>query len=149
LDALEAARVPPPERDAPLLDYLADDVDEPWGLDLTLEVRLNDSLVAQPPFAQMYYTVAQQLAHLTINGASVLPGDLFASGTVSGPEPHQRGSLLELTWNGTEPITLDDGATRTFLEDGDVVTITATAPAPDGGRIGLGEVTGRICPTPE
>jgi fumarylacetoacetase len=149
LDALDAARVPPPERDAPLLDYLADDVDEPWGLDLTLEVRLNDSLVAQPPFAQMYYTVAQQLAHLTINGASVLPGDLFASGTVSGPEPHQRGSLLELTWNGTEPITLDDGATRTFLEDGDVVTITATAPAPDGGRIGLGEVTGRICPTPE
>jgi fumarylacetoacetase len=146
LDALEAARVPPPPRDHPLLDYLADDPAAPWGLDLALEVRLNDTVLSRPPFAGMYYTVAQQLAHLTVNGASLRTGDLFASGTVSGPEPSQRGSLLELTWNGAEPLQLDDGATRTFLQDGDTVTISATARSSQGGRLGLGEVTGTILP---
>ena len=146
LDALEAARVPPPQRDHPLLDYLADDPAAPWGLDLALEVRLNDTVLSRPPFAGMYYTVAQQLAHLTVNGASLRTGDLFASGTVSGPEPSQRGSLLELTWNGAEPLQLDDGATRTFLQDGDTVTISATARSSQGGRLGLGEVTGTILP---
>ena len=73
-------------------------------------------------------------------------GDLFASGTVSGPQRAERGSLLELTWNGTEPLELPDGTTRTFLQDGDTVTISATAPAVGGGRIGLGAVTGTIAP---
>jgi fumarylacetoacetase len=73
-------------------------------------------------------------------------GDLFASGTVSGPRPDQRGSLIELAWNGQEPLTLADGSTRTFLEDGDVVVLTATAPGANGGRIALGEVTGRVEP---
>ena len=94
----------------------------------------------------MYWTPAQQLAHLTVNGASLRTGDLFASGTVSGPARDQRGSLLELSWGGAEPLTLADGSTRTFLEDGDVVTITATAPGPDGTRIGFGEVTGTVQP---
>jgi fumarylacetoacetase len=94
----------------------------------------------------MYWTPAQQLAHLTVNGASLLPGELFASGTVSGPDREQWGSLLELSWNGQEPLTLADGSTRTFLEDGDVVTISATAPGAGGGRISLGEVTGRVSP---
>jgi fumarylacetoacetase len=145
LAALEAARVAPPARDAPLLPYLRDDA-EPWGLDLTLEVRLNGMLLSCPPFAGMYWTPAQQLAHTTVNGAALRTGDLFASGTVSGPEPDQRGSLIELSWGGTEPVALADGSTRTFLEDGDVVTITATAPGRDGGRISLGEVTGRVEP---
>jgi fumarylacetoacetase len=92
----------------------------------------------------MYWTPAQQLAHLSVNGASIRTGDLFASGTVSGPEKDQRGSLIELSWNGTDPIVLADGTTRTFLEDGDEVTITATAPARGGGRLSLGEVTGRV-----
>jgi fumarylacetoacetase len=85
---------------------------------------------------------------MTVNGASLRTGDLYASGTVSGPQRDQRGSFIELSWGGTEPLTLSDGSTRTFLEDGDVVTITATAPGPDGARIAFGEVTGRIEPTP-
>ena len=145
LAALSAARVPAPPRDPALLPYLRDE-DAPWGLDLTLEVRLNGELISRPPFAGMYWTPAQQLAHLTVNGASVRTGDLFASGTVSGPEKDQRGSLIELSWGGSEPIRLADGSTRAFLEDGDVVTITATAPGPAGERIGFGEVTGRITP---
>jgi fumarylacetoacetase len=148
LAALEAARVPPPARDPEPLPYLRDD-DSPWGLDLALEVRLNGGLVSRPPFADMYWTPAQQLAHLTVNGASLRTGDLFASGTVSGPAPDQRGSFIELSWNGQEPLALADGTTRTFLEDGDVVTITATAPGTGGGRIGLGEVTGRVEPARE
>jgi fumarylacetoacetase len=145
LAALEAARVAPPPRDTGLLPYLRDD-DARWGLDLTLEVRINGQLVSRPPFRDMYWTPAQQLAHLTVNGASVLAGELFASGTVSGATHDQWGSLLELTANGTRPLTLADGSTRTFLEDGDVVTVTASAPGPGGSRIGFGEVTGQVLP---
>jgi fumarylacetoacetase len=109
-------------------------------------VRLNGVELSNPPFRQLYWTPAQQLAHLTVNGASLRTGDLFASGTVSGPGRDERGSLIELAWNGAEPLALPDGSTRTFLEDGDTVTITATAPALDGGRLTLGEVTGTIEP---
>ncbi|MFD0398236.1 fumarylacetoacetase [Kitasatospora sp. NPDC127121] len=146
LDALQHARVAPPERDVEPLAYLDDRDGEPWGLDLALEVRLNGHLVSRPPFASMYWTAQQQLTHMTVNGASLRTGDLFASGTVSGPEPETRGALIELTWNGEEPLKLPDGTTRTFLEDGDEVTITATAPGPEGAVIGFGEVTGRVQP---
>jgi fumarylacetoacetase len=146
LDALESARVQPPVQDPAVLAYL--DVDEPWGLDLTLEVSWNGEVVSRPPAADLYWTVAQQLAHLTVNGASLRTGDLFASGTVSGPEREQRGSFLELSWNGSEPVTLADGSTRSFLEDGDEVSISAWAPGADGVRIGFGAVTGRIVPGP-
>ncbi|MBU6533424.1 fumarylacetoacetase [Streptomyces mayonensis] len=142
LDALEAARTAPPERTEELRPYLRDGED--WGLDLALEVRLNGEVVSRPSFTSMYWTPAQMLAHLTVNGASLRTGDFYASGTVSGPQAHERGCLMELTWNGQEPLTLSDGSTRTFLEDGDEVTITATAPGPDGSRIGFGEVRGRI-----
>jgi fumarylacetoacetase len=145
LDALTAARVPAPARDVPLLPYL-DDRAHPWGLDVAVEVRLNGELISQPPFASMYWTGAQMLAHMTVNGASLRPGDLFASGTISGPAPEQRGSLLELSWGGAEPITLDNDDTRTFLQDGDEIVLTASAPGPDGARLGLGEVRGRITP---
>jgi fumarylacetoacetase len=94
----------------------------------------------------MYWSPHQMLAHMTVNGASLRTGDLFASGTVSGSRREERGSLLELSWGGTEPIELSDGSVRTFLEDGDEVVISASAPAPGGGRIGLGEVVGRIEP---
>jgi fumarylacetoacetase len=144
LAALQAARVAPPARDVALLPYLDDAGAEPWGLDIRLEVRLNGELLSCPPFALMYWTPAQQLAHMTVNGASLRTGDLFASGTVSGPAKDQRGSFIELSWGGTEPLTLAGGSTRTFLADGDVVTLTATAPGPDGSRIALGEVTGRV-----
>ncbi len=145
LAALQAARVPAPERDVPLLPYLRD-AEHPWGLDITIEVRLGGELLSSPPFGLMYWTAAQQLAHMTVNGASLRTGDLFASGTVSGPEPGQRGSFIELSWGGAEPLTLADGSTRTFLEDGDTVTLTATAPGADGSRIALGEVTGQVGP---
>ncbi|WP_405985133.1 fumarylacetoacetase [Streptomyces sp. NBC_00872] len=144
LEALDAARVAPPVRTEALLPYLDDaDDEEPGGFDLRITVSLNGQVISEPPFSSMYWTAAQQLAHMTINGASLRTGDLFASGTVSGPAREERGSLLELTWNGTEPLELPDGK-RTFLEDGDEVTLTAWAPGPDGTRVGLGEVTGRI-----
>jgi fumarylacetoacetase len=144
LDALEHARISPPPRDPEPLPYLADA--GKWGLDLALEVRLNGHLVSRPPFATMYWTPAQMLAHLTANGASTRTGDLYASGTVSGPDREQRGCLLELSWRGAEPLTLADGSVRTFLVDADEVSITATGPAPGGARIGFGEVAGRIDP---
>ena len=88
----------------------------------------------------MYWTVAQQLAHLTANGAALRPGDLYASGTVSGPDRGSEGSLIELTWGGTEPIMLPDGTVRTFLEDGDRVVLEGRA----GDRTRLGPVVGEI-----
>ena len=142
LDALAHAWVTPPERDVPVLPYL-DDSASPFGLDLSLEIRLNGEVISRPPFASMYWTPAQLLAHMTVNGASLRPGDLFASGTVSGAVREEFGSLLELSWGGRDPLALSDGSTRTFLLDGDEVTISATAPGADG-VISLGEVTGRI-----
>lgn len=145
LEALAAARTSPPPRTQALLPHL-DDAELPFALDLELEVRLNGHLIARPPFASMYWTAPQMLAHTTSNGASLRTGDLFASGTVSGPDKRQRGSLIELSWGGTQPVLLPSGASRTFLEDGDELTITASAPGLHGERIGLGEVRGRIAP---
>lgn len=146
LDALQGARVAPPEADLPPPAHLQ--AAEPWGLDLQLELVLNGTVVARPPFATMAWTAPQQLAHLTSNGASLRTGDLFASGTVSGPEPGQRGCLLELTWDGADPVVLADGTRRAFLADGDQVVIRGTAPAVDGGRLDLGEVAGTVVPRP-
>jgi fumarylacetoacetase len=131
----------------PLQPYLADS--DPWGLDLHLELECNGSVVSRPPFAGMYWTGPQQLAHLTVNGASLRTGDLFGSGTVSGPAVSERGSFLELSWNGAEPVRLSDGTWRSFLEDGDVVTMRGTAPGTAGRPIGLGELTGRVLPALE
>ncbi|AXI81146.1 fumarylacetoacetase [Peterkaempfera bronchialis] len=142
LEALEQARLPVAAQDPPPLPYLEEK--EPWGLDLRLEVRLNDAVVSRPPFRDLYWSPAQLLAHLTANGASLRTGDLYASGTVSGRLPEERGSLIELTWSGRDPLRLPDGSLRTFLEDGDTVTLTATAPGADGVRIGFGEVTGTV-----
>ncbi|MFK0022419.1 fumarylacetoacetase [Streptomyces sp. NPDC090798] len=147
LDALDDARVAPPARTHPLLPYLDDTEDEPGGYDLRISVAVNGHVVSEPPFSTMYWTAAQQLAHMTVNGASLRTGDLYGSGTVSGPSEHERGSLLELTWNGRDTLDLPDGK-RAFLEDGDEVTLTAWAPGPGGTRVGLGEVTGRITPAP-
>lgn len=141
LEALGAAFVSAPEQDPPVADYLRD---EPHlGLDLRLSVEWNGERVSEPPFATMYWTPAQQLAHLTVNGAALRTGDLYASGTVSGAERGQVGSFLELTWGGAEPVRVG-GSERTFLADGDTITITGTAPGPGGTTVGLGEVTGTI-----
>ncbi|MEV6197609.1 fumarylacetoacetase [Streptomyces sp. NPDC051920] len=145
LDALDDALVAPPARTHPLLPYLDDSSEEPGGYDLRISVAINGHVVSEPPFSTMYWTAAQQLAHMTVNGASLRTGDLYGSGTVSGPTEGERGSLLELTWNGRDALELPDGK-RTFLEDGDEVTLTAWAPGPGGTRVGLGEVRGRITP---
>ncbi|MBB5158044.1 fumarylacetoacetase [Saccharopolyspora phatthalungensis] len=143
LPALEAARVPTPVQDPKPLPYLQEG--EPWGLDIDLAVSWNGHEVSRPPYREMYWSPAQMLAHLTVNGATSRTGDLYASGTISGPEKDQRGAFIELTWGGKEPVRIGEEE-RTFLQDGDEVTITATAPGTDGTRIGFGEVSGRILP---
>ena len=143
LAALDAAWTDLPGQDPEPLDYLR--VDGPAGLDIAVEVVLDGAVVSRPPYATMYWSPAQMLAHTTVNGASVRTGDLWASGTISGPDADQRGSLLELSWGGQEPFTAG-GRERTFLEDGDEVTLRYTAPGTSGGRIALGEVTGRVVP---
>jgi fumarylacetoacetase len=142
VEALHAARVTAPTQDPPVLAHL--EQSPRWTFDITLAVDLNGHRIAEPPFATLYWTPAQQLAHLTANGARLRTGDLFASGTVSGPQRHQFGSLLELSWNGQQPIELPDGTNRSFLLDGDRVAISARAPGPSGSVIGFGEVYGEI-----
>ncbi|GEL20437.1 fumarylacetoacetate hydrolase family protein [Pseudonocardia asaccharolytica] len=144
LDELAAAWIDPPPRDPPPLPYLLGPTDR--GLDLTLEIWLNGELVSSPPAADLYWTPAQLIAHLTSNGAPLRAGDLLGSGTVSGARREQRGCFLELAWNGAEPVGLADGSARSYLLDGDEVVITATAPAVGGGRLSLGEVQGKILP---
>jgi fumarylacetoacetase len=144
LAALDAAWTAPPERERDPFPYL-DDSALPAALDIAIEVRINGEVVSRPPFASMYWTAPQLLAHQTVNGASLRTGDLFASGTVSGSDKHEFGSLLELSWNGTAPLSLANGSSRAFLEDGDEVEFSATAPGPNG-RVGLGDVRGRIIP---
>ncbi len=141
LAALDRARCPLPGQ-GPVLDYLA--VEEPAGFDLAVEVELDGEVVARPPYASMWWSPAQMLAHLTVNGASLRTGDLFASGTISGPEREQRGSFLELSWGGREPFTAA-GRERTFLEDGDEVVLRYTGRG-ERGRVTLGEVRGRVLP---
>jgi fumarylacetoacetase len=132
LAALDEARTAPPPQ-APLpADYLR--AEEPWTLDLQLAVRVGGTVVSRPPFATTYWTPAQMLAHLTVNGASLRTGDLFASGTVSGPDADQCGSLLELHHD------------TAYLDDGDTVTISATAHLAGGQRIELGAVVGTVQP---
>jgi fumarylacetoacetase len=143
LAALDEARVNLPGQDPQPLPYLR--TDPPAGFDIEIEVELNDSVVSRPPYSSMYWSPAQMLAHLTVNGAALRTGDLFASGTVSGPEPDTRGSFLELSWGGREPFKAGPQE-RSFLEDGDEVVLRASAPGADGTRVALGEVRGRVEP---
>jgi fumarylacetoacetase len=130
--ALEAFRVPAPAQEPAPLPYLRE---EPWALDLELEVELNGTVVSRTSARNLYWTPAQMIAHLTAGGAALRTGDLLGSGTISGPERAQRGSLIELSWGGAEPLELPGGETRTFLRDGDSVVLRGTA---------LGEVAGRV-----
>ena len=144
LAALRYARVRPPSLDTELASYLA--ASGEWGLDIDFEIRINRHVVSRPPYATMHWSPDQMLAHLTVNGASLRTGDLYASGTVSGPEPGQYGSLIELAQAGRDPLALPDGTSRGWLEDGDEIVITATAAGPDGTRVGFGDAHGQIMP---
>lgn len=145
-EALSAARVAPPPRDEPLAAYLDDTDAEPYGLDLTLRVLIDDQHISSPPYRTMYWTAPQMLAHLTVNNATLRPGDFFASGTISGSERDQYGSLIEITWGGQQPLTDAGGESYTFLRDGQRVSLRGTAPGPEGTTIDFGECTGRILP---
>jgi fumarylacetoacetase len=150
LEALEPFRVPSPPHDAPVLPYLQSP--DSGAFDITLEVWLKTANSSEPFrisrafFKDMYWTLAQMLAHHTSNGCPLRPGDLIASGTVSGPEKENRGCLLEQTWKGTEPLHLPNGETRVFLEDGDEVTLTGYCRHPGAVRIGLGACRGVVLP---
>ena len=123
----------------------------PWHLDLDLEIDLNGTTVSCTSFRHMYWSFAQQLAHVTGNGAHARTGDLLGSGTVSGPEPGTRGSLMEMTWRGRDSLRLSDGTTRTFLEDGDTVVLRGRCGGPGDGRgwIEFGECAGTVQPAPD
>jgi fumarylacetoacetase len=146
--ALEPFRTSTPAREKDLLPYLAEP--KPGLFDIALEVTMAPAgkpatTIARTNYSQMYYSSAQQLAHHASSGCAMSTGDLLGSGTISGPEKSERGSLLELTWGGKEPLTLDSGETRSFLEDGDCLTLTGAAQG-DGYQIGFGSCTGTIQP---
>jgi len=134
LSELDSLRVEAEPQDPEPLPYLREPA---WAYDIPLEIELNGAVVARSNARFLYWSIAQQIAHLTSNGASLRVGDLLGSGTISGPEREHRGCLLELSWAGQEPIALTDGSTRTFLEDGDEVVLRGEP---------LGEVRGRILP---
>jgi len=157
LEALAPFRVEPPEQQPRPLDYLsmgmlgASAPGAGWAYDIQLEVALQTPRQRDPfvlsgaNFRHMYWTMNQQLAHHTSSGCNTRPGDLMASGTISGPTPDSYGSLLELAWRGERPITLPSGEQRRFLEDGDSVTLRGACVG-DGYRVGLGECSGTIVP---
>ena len=149
LEALEPFRKPLPFQDPSPLPYLHAPNDCTY--DIQLEAHLQTSsanaphVITRTNFQNLYWSIAQQLAHHTVNGCNLQPGDLLASGTISGPTEDSRGCMLELTWRGAKPISLPGGETRKWLEDGDALTITGWAQG-DGYRVGFGEVTGRVLP---
>ena len=146
--ALEPFRASTPEREKDLLPYLREP--GPMLYDIELAVTMapasgQATTIARTNYKQMYYSAAQQLAHHASSGCAMTAGDLLGSGTISGPEKSERGSLLELSWGGKEPFTLDTGETRAFIEDGDTLTLTGAAKG-DGYQIGFGTCTGTILP---
>lgn len=152
LDALEPFHVPGPKQDPEPLPYLRCAGD--WAYDIHLEVWLQTAKMAEPVkisatnAKHLYWNLCQQIAHHTVNGCNLETGDLLASGTISGPTPDSLGSMLELAWKGTRPLLLPNGETRTFLQDGDRVTMKGWCQG-DGYRVGFGEVTGRVLPARE
>ncbi len=128
--ALEPFRTTTPAREFELLPHLRDTKPMLYNIDLTVDLAPSGktpTTITRTNYAEMYYSSAQQLAHHTTSGCPMNAGDLLGSGTISGAEKHERGSLLELSWVEKEPLTLDTGETRTFIEDGDTITLTGTA----------------------
>lgn len=147
--ALEPFRAAGPQPEVPLLPYLRPT--RPGLYDMALEAALlpegaaRETILCRTNHKVMYYSAAQQLTHHALGGCGMRVGDLLGSGTISGPDTDSRGSLLEISWGGTDPLTLENGETRTFLEDGDHVTLRGHC-AGEGYRVGFGACTGRILP---
>ena len=147
-EALEPFRTSTPERDFELLPYLQEPGPMLYDIDLSVIIQPDggeQEVIARTNYKEMYYSSAQQLAHHASSGCAMNAGDLLGSGTISGAEKDQRGSLLELSWGGKEPITLQDGSSRSFIEDGDTMILTGHAQG-DGFRIGFGACVGKIAP---
>jgi len=146
MEALQPFRVEGPVQDPPPLAYLETSGPQAYDIQLEASLAVRDkpaAIIARTNYRRMYWSVAQQIAHHTVSGCNLQPGDLLGSGTISGDTPDSFGSMLELTWNGTRPLTLANGVQRTFLEDDDEVILTGWAQAKDY-RVGFGEVRGRI-----
>ncbi len=143
LDALEPFRVAGPAQEPKVLPYLEYEGEKNY--DIHLEVAINDSTVCHSNFRYMYWNMAQQLAHHTVNGCNVHIGDMMASGTISGKDENSYGSMLELAWMGTKPVQLKDGTERKFINDGDTVTMRGYGQKGDI-RVGFGEVSTKVLP---
>ncbi|XP_020637355.3 fumarylacetoacetase [Pogona vitticeps] len=149
MEALMPFALPNPIQDPKPLPYLCDD--QPYTFDINLFVALKGDKMNKPAtlcrsnFKYMYWTMKQQLVHHAVNGCNLRPGDLLASGTISGPDPENFGSMLELSWKGTKTVELGDGQTRKFLQDGDEVIITGYCQG-NGYRVGFGECSGKVLP---
>jgi fumarylacetoacetase len=147
LEALEPFRKPLSPQDPPPLEYLrlADDFtfDIELGVELQTAKMTEPQVISRTNFQNLYWSISQQLAHHTVGGCNLQPGDLLASGTISGPMEQSRGSMLELTWRGANPLQLPGGESRKWLEDGDRLTISGWAQG-HGYRVGFGQVAGRI-----
>lgn len=146
--ALEPFRTSTPVREKDLLPYLHEP--KPMLYDIGLSVSIQprggkEITICETNYKEMYYSAAQQLAHHASSGCAMTPGDLLGSGTISGPEKHQRGSLLELSWGGTEPLDIGGGLTRSYIEDGDTLTLHGAAQG-DGYLIGFGSCSGAVIP---
>ncbi|TAE24967.1 MAG: fumarylacetoacetase [Cytophagales bacterium] len=144
-DDLEPARVQGSDQTPAPLDYLQQA--GPGHFDISLEVLLNDTVISQSNARHLYWSFAQMIAHHTVNGCNLNVGDVLATGTISGPSLDSLGSLLELSWNGSRPLTLSDGSQRTFLRDGDRVTLRGRVGRRADGSGDLGEVSGRVTST--
>jgi fumarylacetoacetase len=146
--ALEPFRTTTPEREKELLPYLTEPGPMLYDIDLAVTMAPDGkaaTTIARTNYSMMYYSAAQQLTHHASSGCAMNVGDLIGSGTISGPEKSERGSLLELSWGGKEPLTLDGGDVRTFIEDGDTLTLTGAAHG-EGYQVGFGSCVGKIKP---
>jgi len=148
MDALDPFRVTGPKQDPEPLEYLHCEKDHSFDIKLQVSLQPKDSestIICRSNYKYMYWNLAQQLAHHTVNGCNVRTGDVMASGTISGPQKGSFGSMLEISWSGKEPITLKDGSTRTFIEDNDTIHMNAWCEK-DGKRVGFGICSGEILP---
>jgi fumarylacetoacetase len=147
LDALEGYRVPGPVQDPAVLPYLEYAGDSHYDVALEVEIVPENGqglTVCRSNFKHMYWNMRQQLAHHTVNGCNINAGDMMASGTISGPEKGSFGSMLEISWRGTQPVQMPDGSERKFILDGDTVRMTGFASKPGAPRIGFGKVDGKV-----
>ncbi len=148
LDALEPFRIPGPKQDPEVLPYLKYDGNKHFDINLEVAIQAEENeekVVTNSNFKFMYWNMAQQLAHHTVNGCNIKTGDMYGSGTISGSEPSQFGSMLEISWRGTKPVSMSDGSERKFILDGDTVIMRGHAEQ-NGVRVGFGEVSTKVLP---